>query len=137
MKLMKITTLMISAAVSLTSIAPVFAGNYELMNDGSNVSETTTEVSTEVTNGNSDDSDYGIMPLVGCKYKVIANNVNVRKSPSTSATILGQMNWGDVCYEINPPENHNGTTWVYVTCGSPLTGVKGYIAYQYLQDVGY
>lgn len=69
------------------------------------------------------------------KYKVIANNVNVRTSPSTSASIIGQMNWGDVCYSSGGPFVSGGITWLYVTCGYPLTGQHGYIAYQYLQEV--
>lgn len=96
---------------------------------------TSSNISEEISEYDLSDSD--VMPLVGVKYRVVANNVNVRKSPSTSATILGQMNWGDVCYEINPPEVHNGQTWVYVRCGSPLTNVKGYILYDYLEEDGY
>ena len=68
------------------------------------------------------------------KYRVNANNVNVREKASTSSKSLGKMNAGDVVYSSGVPFKNEGTTWLKVTCGSPLTGKTGYIAYMYLTE---
>ena len=68
------------------------------------------------------------------KYRVNANNVNVREKASTSSKSLGKMNAGDVVYSSGVPFKNEGTTWLKVKCGSPLTGKTGYIAYMYLTE---
>lgn len=86
----------------------------------------------ETTTSDNIASDSETMPRGIYKYRVNANNVNVRKSPSTSSTSLGKMNAGDVVYSSAEPIVREGTTWLYVDCGYPLTGKSGYIAYMYL-----
>lgn len=122
MKLNKILCLGLIATSVLAFNIPIMAEEIETENQIE--SETISEYNT---------ADEGITPYGIYKYKVIANNVNVRKSPSTSATSIGQMNWGDVVYSSAEPISREGILWLYVTCGSPLTGKTGYIAYQYLQ----
>ncbi|MDO4300608.1 MAG: hypothetical protein Q4D26_04350 [Clostridia bacterium] len=96
-------------------------------NAENNETITITEDNTSIS-----ESDSEIMPKGIYKYRVNANNVNVRKSPSTSSASLGKMNAGDVVYSSSAPIVREGTTWLYVDCGYPLTGKSGYIAYMYL-----
>lgn len=115
----------------------IMAQNTDINDTGTEITDTADELSNIalVDSINIEQAEQGILPKAIYKYKVIANNVNVRKSPSTSASTLGQMNWGDVCYSSAVPVSGDGLSWLYVTCGSPLTGVKGYIATKYLQEV--
>lgn len=119
MKLNKILCLCLITTTFLSFNIPIMAE--EITTESQIASETLSEY------------DEGITPYGIYKYKVIANNVNVRKSPSTNATSIGQMNWGDIVYSSAEPISREGILWLYVTCGSPLTGKTGYIAYQYLQ----
>lgn len=69
------------------------------------------------------------------KYRVTGNNVRVRRQPSTTSTVLGHMNWGDVIYtRENTYRDTAGTSTVFIDalCGSPLTGVNGYISRDYV-----
>lgn len=69
------------------------------------------------------------------KYRVTGNNVRVRKQPSTTSTILGYMNWGDVVYtreNVYGDMAGTSTKFLDVLCGAPLTGVNGYMSKEYL-----
>jgi len=120
-------------AVSALSCFATMADEVNTKNTENNLK--TKLIATDIDNVDISGLENGMIPYGIYKYKVIANNVNVRESPSTSAKSYGQMNWGDVCYSSAFPVSGDGLSWLYVICGSPLTGTKGYIATQYLQEV--
>ncbi|MFE6076277.1 SH3 domain-containing protein [Paenibacillus sp. NPDC057886] len=75
-----------------------------------------------------------LVTIMTSTYEITANNVNFRKTASSSGTILGQLQKGDLVNGGSEQVTSGGITWVSVY--SYKHGVWGWVASQYLNEVG-
>lgn len=64
---------------------------------------------------------------------IITDNVNLRKSPSTSSPCLGQLNSGDLVYAISAGHDTSGRMWYRCNVKTGRNkGLEGYVAAEFV-----
>lgn len=71
-----------------------------------------------------------ITPLSADTGIINANGVYVRRTPSSSGTVVGSLNKGDEVELSDTKYSGSGYTWYYVI--SIRTGLSGYVQSQYI-----
>lgn len=69
-------------------------------------------------------------PVTGPRAQVVATSVNLRAGPSTGASVLGRVSFGDVVVVVQP---NAAPGWTGIR--DPRTGQTAYISSQFLQVV--
>lgn len=126
----KIVAVSLVAATLMIPSYGVFAA------DSSSYVSTTTLSSKEVLAGLTPVKSSGKITTMSATYKITGDGVRLRKTPSTSGTVLGLLNKGDM---VNA--QHGGTDvvadgYVWKQVYSYSHEAWGWVAVNYLEEIG-
>ncbi|KZE74814.1 SH3 domain-containing protein [Paenibacillus elgii] len=117
---------LIAASLIATAVLPA-TGAFAAENTVSVQQSSTAETASHAI-------ESGTIALMTSTYSITGDGVRFRASASSSGTVLGTLNKGDLVNGGNETKNADGITWVSVY--SYKYNKWGWVASQYLEEVG-